>query len=384
MIKKLTMKQAYCFLIIVLGSGFIAFSTFIMLMYATSHRIIWGGPYPSWQNVFTLNSRFFINGVIVLISLLTIEVMLLGGFSKRSRNSRKLLVPLAGIVLTLFWAIFQFFTEIGIIFYSIINGLLLAYCGYAGNSSFTQTPRDLQQKSFTLIEQLLIPGLTSGLFLFIVLNIESQGDYLLEGGIFFIMILLSLVIVTLLNYKQSPLTRFGKLVLQFLGVWLFLLIWFFFITSPFLISYDNSSHFRDSAIPFDIGSLFALTLVAIVCGTFYLWDNVLDQINQARQSPQQSQQISRIQPNTAIHQSLQSNDTSINNQLICPNCNTLLEQDAIRELRAKKTVFCALCGDQLSIPDLFGDEKESVIREHNQLLEKFTKLPPIKVDRSEE
>jgi hypothetical protein len=348
-----------------------------MLMYATSHRIIWGGPYPSWHNVLTLNSQFFINGAIVLISLLTIEVMLLGGFSKRSRNSRKLLVPLVGIVLTLFWAIFQFFTEIGIIFYSIINGLLLAYCGYAGNSSFTQTPRDLQQKSFTLIEQLLIPGLTSGLFLFIVLNIKSQGDYLLEGGIFFIMILLSLVIVTLLNYKQSPLTRFGKLVLQFLGVCLFLLIWFFFITFPFLISYSNSSHFRDSAIPFDIGSLFALTLVAIVCGTFYLWDNVLDQINQARQSPQQSQQISRIQPNTTIYQSLQSDYTSISNQLICPNCDTLLEQEAIRELQAKKAVFCASCGSQISFLDIFGNGKEAILQEHQRLLEKITKLPSV-------
>ncbi|MHA1618035.1 MAG: hypothetical protein ACTSVZ_02065 [Promethearchaeota archaeon] len=370
--------KAYHILLVIIGSGFIAFSTFIMLMYETDIvRSVSG-----YDLIIRLNSNFFINASVASVALLVIEFTLLGGFSKNARNQRIFLIPLLGIVIILFWVFFQFFTEWGIRIFTLINGFLLAYSGFAGKSTFAQKSKNIQPNSFTIIERLFFPVLTSGIFLFIVWITESQGDFLLEGIIIFIMMLLSLVIVTLLNYKQSPRTQFKKLLMQFLGVWLILLLWFFFVTFPFLISYENSSHFLDSAIEANRHALYGITQAAILFGTFYVWDNILYQINRARHS---TPHPSQIQTNTAIHPSLHPEDNNKNNQVICPNCNTLLEQDAIRELKTtKKTVFCALCGDQISFTDIYGDEKEAIIREHNQLLEKFTKLPPIKVDRSEE
>jgi len=254
--------KAYHFLLVIIGSGFIAFSTFIMLMYVTD--IIRSG----YNLIIRLNSNFFINASVASVSLLVIEFTLLGGFTKTTRGKRIPLLLFLGIVITLFWAFFQFYTEIGIRIFTLINGLILAYSGFAGSSIFPLMSRNVQPNYFKIIERIAFPVLTSGICLIIVWSIESRGDFLLEGGIFFIMMLQSLVIVTMLNYKKKPRTQFRKLLMQFLIVSFILILWFFFISFPFLISYDNSSHFSNSAIESSRGALYVITQLAIIFGTF--------------------------------------------------------------------------------------------------------------------
>jgi len=120
----------------------------------------------------------------------------------------------------------------------------------------------------------------------------------------------------------------------------------------------------------------------IIFGNFFLWYFVMGLINRFRRSALPTDHPHSIPNKKFIEQTTQadpieSNHNGHNDSLICPNCDTLLEPDAIRELQAKKKVFCASCGSQISFLDIFGDEKATVLEEHQRLMEKITKLPSV-------
>ena len=189
-------------------------------------------------------------------------------------------------------------------------------------------------------------------------------------------IFLALVIVILVNYKHR--VRFWKMIFQYIMICMVIFLWFTFLAFPYLV-------FSDAFFYFTIG--------AIISGNVFLWDNFLSQITQTRQFPQVSQvpqQSLRSSPEQDVNSHQQSEQSEANtSQCICQNCDTLLEQDAIRELQAKKTVFCARCGSQITFPgiSISMDGKEDILQVHQQLLEKITQLPSVnggvKKDREE-
>ena len=365
-IRKLTPKQWYRIFIILLGSTVIALNNFIMLMSETEYFQY------GYQWVLSLGGDFFLPVLLVLFSSLVLEFTLLGGFCKNTRHKIILTLAFSKLVVTLFWAIFQLFTEAGIIVYTVLIGLSLAYSGFVGIQFFETT----QKNAFNLVEQGVFPILTSGLFIVLIQQQEWLNDGIFGAGVFFVLILLSLVIAVLLNYKKPA--KFRKLLLQYILVISILAIWFVFISFTFLYSYM----FRNSGVPFDSHSLFLFPYLAIVGGTFFLWDNILQQISKARLPPNQP---SQSQNKFAVPQITYSDYNNNNgHRLICPNCDVLLEQDAIQELKVKKTVFCALCGSQISFLDIFREEKATILEDHQRLMEKITNLPSRKADHSKE
>ena len=348
----LRVKQVYHVVNIILGSFFLAFTAYLTIVSGiTDHR--------------PFRYDFYVNYGFVAITLIVIEFTLVGGFFKNTRKAKNLTPVFAGIGVTLFWPLLQIFNPFGIVVYFSINFVILMYCGFSGSPFPNQTTIASQKNKITMIEWVIYPILTSILFIFLLLQVHST---LFEEGFFIIIIFLALVIGILLNYKHR--VQFWKIIFQYLLICLVLFIWFTFLAYPYLV-------FSDSFYYFSIG--------AIISGNLFLWYNFLDQITQERQFPLSPRQTLHSPLNQDIESHQQSDPTESNtSQFICQNCDTLLEQDAIRELKAKKTVFCARCGSQVIFPDISIKGKEDILQVHQQLLEKITNLPPRNATNSEE
>jgi DNA-directed RNA polymerase subunit RPC12/RpoP len=310
-----------------------------------------------------LRMDFFINNAIVAISLIVIEFTLVGGFFKKSIKLKNLIPVFTGIAVSLFWSLLQIFSPSGIAIYASIIFVILMYCGFVGSPYPNQATITPQKNRVSIVEQIIYPILTSILFIFIMLQ-----DELIEEGFIVGMIFLALLIVILLNYKRR--VRFWKIFFQYIMICLVIFLWFTFLTFPYLAISDVFFYF---------------TIGAIFSSNVFLWDNFLYQITQARQSPQFPQQ-SPLSPSKQDFESYQQTEPleTSTSRYICQNCDTLLEQDAIRELKAKKTVFCARCGSQVTFPDISIKGKEDLLQVHQQLLEKITSLPPRNATNSEE